>query len=68
MLGLPMVLGPLRSRKPGRLKKNRTIFLVKAFHLEETQRRLRTIQQLYDQQFEREPVVYEVHVNPLEIQ
>jgi primosomal protein N' (replication factor Y) len=68
MLGLPMVLGPLSSRKPGRLKKNRTIFLVKAFHLEETQRRLRTIQQLYDQQFEREPVVYEVHVNPLEIQ
>jgi primosomal protein N' len=68
MLGLPMVLGPLSSRKPGRLKKNRTIFLIKTFHLEETQRRLRTIQQLYDQQFGREAVVYELHVDPLEIQ
>jgi primosomal protein N' len=68
MLGLPMVLGPLSSRKPGRLKKNRTIFLIKTFHLEETQRRLRKIQQVYDQQFGREPVVYEVHVDPLEIQ
>jgi len=68
MLGLPMVLGPLSSRKPGRLKKNRTIFLLKTFHLEETQRRLRNIQQTYDQQFARESVVYEVHVDPLEIQ
>ena len=68
MLGLPMVLGPLSSRKPGRLKKNRTIFLIKTFHLEETQRRLRKIQQVYDQQFAREPVVYEVHVDPLDIQ
>ncbi|MEX2492913.1 MAG: primosomal protein N' [Nitrospirales bacterium] len=68
MLGVPMVLGPLRSRKPGRLKKNRTIFLIKTFHVEETQRRLRKIQQAYDQQFRREPVVYELHVDPLEIQ
>ena len=68
MLGLPMVLGPLSSRKSGRLKKNRTIFLIKTFNLEKTQRRLRRIQQAYDQQFSREPVVYEVHVDPLEIQ
>ncbi len=68
ILEMPMVLGPLSSRKPGRLKKNRTIFLIKTFHLEETQRRLQTIQQAYDQQFGREAVVYEVHVNPLDIQ
>ncbi len=68
MLGLPMVLGPLSSRKPGRLKRNRSIFLIKTFHLEETQNRLQRIQQAYDQQFSREPVVYEVHVDPLEIQ
>ncbi len=68
MLELPMVLGPLSSRKLGRLKKNRTIFLLKTFHLEETQRRLRKIQQAYDQQFGREAVVYEVHVDPLNIQ
>jgi len=68
MLELPMVLGPLSSRKPGRQKKNRTIFLLKTFSLEETQRRLRKIQQTYDQQFGREPVVYEVHVDPLEVQ
>ncbi len=68
MLELPMVLGPLSSRKPGRLKKNRTIFLIKTFHLEDTQQRLRKIQQAYDQQFAREPVVFEVHVDPLEIQ
>ncbi len=68
MLDLPMVLGPLSSRKPGRLKKNRTIFLFKTFHLEETQRHFREIQQMYDQQFGREPVVFEIHVDPLEIQ
>lgn len=68
MLGLPMVLGPLSSRKPGRLNKNRSIFLIKTFHLEETQQRLRMIQQAYDQQFGKEPVVYEIHVDPLEIQ
>ena len=68
ILEMPMVLGPLNSRKPGRLKKNRTIFLIKTFNLEETQRRLQTIQQAYDQQFRREAVVYEVHVDPLDIQ
>lgn len=68
MLGLPMVLGPLSSRKPGRLKKNRTLFLLKTFDLQETQGRLQKIQQIYDQQFGRESVVYEVHVDPLEIQ
>jgi hypothetical protein len=62
------VLGPLSSRKPGRQKKNRTIFLLKTFNLEDTQRHLRKIQHAYDQQFGREPVVYEVHVDPLEVQ
>jgi primosomal protein N' len=68
MLELPMVLGPLSSRKPGRQKKNRTIFLLKTFCLKDTQRRLRKIQQIFDQQFGREHVVYEVHVDPLDIQ
>lgn len=68
MLELPMILGPLSSKKPGRLKRNRTIFLVKTFNLEATQQHLRKIQQKYDQQFGREPVVYEVHVDPLSIQ
>ncbi len=64
----PMVLGPLSSKKPGRLQKNRTIFLLKTYQLEKTQQFLRTIQQVYDQQFGKEPVVFEVHVDPLEIQ
>ena len=67
-LELPMILGPLSSRKPGRLKKNRTIFLIKTFDLQETQRQLRKIQQVFDQQFAKQPVVYEVQVDPLEIQ
>jgi primosomal protein N' (replication factor Y) len=68
MLGVPMVLGPLSSRKPGRQKKNRTIFLLKTCNLQDTQRRLRKIQHVYDQQFAKEPVVFEVHVDPLDIQ
>ncbi len=68
VLGMPMVLGPLSSQKPGHRKKNRTIFLLKTFDLPDTQQRLRKLQQVYDQQFPREPVVYEVHVDPLEIQ
>ena len=68
MLGVPMVLGPLSSRKPGRQKKNRTIFLLKTCNLQDTQRRLRKIQHVYDQQFAKEPVVFEVHVDPLGIQ
>ena len=68
MLGMPMVLGPLNSRKPGHKKKNRTIFLLKTFDLPDTQQRLRKLQQVYVQQFPKEPVVYEVHVDPLEVQ
>ena len=68
MLGMPMVLGPLSSKKPGHKKKNRTIFLLKTFDLPDAQQRLRKLQQIYDQQFSREPVVYEVHVDPLDIQ
>ena len=66
--GLPLVLGPLISQRPGRQKKHRTIFLIKSFNLEDTQGHLRKIQQAFDQEFGREPVVYEVHVDPLEIQ
>ena len=68
MLEIPRVLGPLTSQKPGRSKKNRTIFLIKTFNLQDTQRRLRKIQQAFDWEFGREPVVYEVHVDPLDIQ
>ncbi len=68
IVGLPMMLGPLNSKKPGRLKKNRTIFLIKTFQLAETQRRLQKIQQIYEQEFGREPVVFEIHVDPIEIQ
>ncbi len=68
MLGMPMVLGPLSSRKPGHRKKNRTIFLLKTFDLPDTQQRLRKLQQVYAQQFPREPVVLEVHVDPLDVQ
>ncbi len=68
LIGMPMVLGPLSSKNPGHRKKNRTIFLLKTFDLPDTQERLRKLQQVYDQQFAREPVVYEVHVDPLEIQ
>ena len=68
MLGMPMVLGPLSSRKSGNRNKNRTIFLLKTFDLVDTQQRLQKVQQVYEQQFSREPVVYEVHVDPLEVQ
>ena len=67
-LEMLMVLGPMSSKKTGRHKKNRTIFLIKTFSLEETQRSLRKIQQAYDQEFSKESVIFEVHVNPLEIQ
>lgn len=68
MLGMPMVLGPLGSKKLGDRKKNRTIFLIKTFDLPDAQQRLLKIQQVYAQQFPREPVIFEVHVDPLEIQ
>ena len=68
ILGVPMVLGPLSSQKPGSQKKNRTIFLIKTCQLEDTQERLRKIQHVYGQQFAKSSVVLEVHVDPLEIQ
>jgi len=68
MLGMPMVLGPLSSQKPGHQKKNRMIFLIKTYNLQDTQRCLRKIQHVYDQQFPKAPVVLEMHVDPLEIQ
>ena len=68
MLEPTLVLGPLDSRKPRQRKKHRTIFLLKTFHLEETQQRLREIRQEYNKLFSREPIVFEVNVDPIEIQ
>jgi primosomal protein N' (replication factor Y) len=68
ILGTPMVLGPIASKKPGRLKKNRVLFLIKTHDLEETQRCLREIQREYEAKFSKEPVVFEVNVDPIDIQ
>jgi len=68
ILGTPMVLGPLASKKPGRLKKNRVLFLMKTEDLQETQRCLREIQREYEAKYSKEPVVFEVNVDPIEIQ
>jgi primosomal protein N' (replication factor Y) len=68
ILGTPMVLGPIASKKPGRLKKNRVLFLIKTEDLQETQRCLREIQREYETEFSKEPVVFEVNVDPVEIQ
>ena len=68
ILGTPMVLGPIASKKPGRLKKNRMLFLIKTHDLQETQRCLRDIQREYEAKFSKEPVVFEVNVVPIDIQ
>ena len=68
MLGLPMVLGPLASKKPGSSKKSRLIFLIKTENLLETQVRIRHIQHEFTLQFSKESVVFEVNVDPIEIQ
>ena len=68
IIGTPMVLGPMASKKPGRLKKNRVLFLMKTENLQETQRGLRDIQREYEAIFSKEPVVVEVNVDPIEIQ
>jgi len=68
IIGTPMVLGPMASKKPGRLKKNRVLFLMKTENLQETQRGLRAIQREYDVKFPRDPVVLEFNVDPMDIQ
>ena len=68
ILGTPMVLGPIGSKKPGRLKKNRVLFLIKTDDMQETRRCLRKIQREYEAEFLKEPVVFEVNVDPIEIQ
>lgn len=68
ILGTPMVLGPIASKKPGRLKKNRVLFLIKTKDLQKTQRCLRNIRREYEVEFSKEPVVFEVNVDPIEIQ
>jgi len=68
ILETPMVLGPIASKKPGRLKKNRVLFLIKTENLLETQQCLRDIQQEYEAKFSKEPVIFEVNVDPIEIQ
>jgi primosomal protein N' len=67
-LETPMALGPIASRKPGRLKKNRMLFLIKTDNLPETQRCLREIQREYEAEFSKDPVVFEVNVDPIDIQ
>ena len=67
-LRLPMVLGPMTSQKPGRLKKNRTLFLIKTADLQDTQRRLREIQREFTRQFSKDAVICEINVDPIEIQ
>jgi primosomal protein N' (replication factor Y) len=64
----PMVLGPIASKKPGHLKKNRVLFLIKTDDLHETQRCFREIQREYEGEFSKEPVVVEVNVDPIDIQ
>jgi primosomal protein N' (replication factor Y) len=68
ILGMPMVLGPMASKKPGRLKKNRMLFLIKTLDLSKTQRGLREIHLEYEKEFPKDSVVYEVNVDPIEIQ
>jgi primosomal protein N' (replication factor Y) len=68
ILGTSMVLGPIASKKPGRLKRNRVLFLIKTHDLEETQRCLREIQREYEAKYSKEPVVFEVNVDPIDIQ
>ena len=63
----PRVLGPIASKKPGRLKKNRILFLMKTENLQETRQGLRDIQREYEAKFSKEPVVFEVNVDPIEI-
>jgi primosomal protein N' (replication factor Y) (superfamily II helicase) len=66
VMGTPMVLGPIVSRKPGRLKKNRMVFLIKTHNMPETQECLRIIQREYATEYSKEPGVLEINVDPFE--
>ena len=68
IMGTPMILGPMASKKPGRIKKNRVIFLMKTDDLSEAQRGLRDIQREYEAEFPKDPVVVEFNVDPMDIQ
>ncbi|MFZ1745696.1 MAG: primosomal protein N' [Nitrospirales bacterium] len=68
VMGTPMVLGPMASKKPGRIKKNRVIFLMKTADLSEAQRGLRSLQLEYEAKFPKDPVVVEFNVDPMDIQ
>ncbi|WNM59256.1 replication restart helicase PriA [Candidatus Nitrospira allomarina] len=67
-MGTPMVLGPMASKKPGRIKKNRVIFLIKTVDLSEAQRGLRSLQRAYEAEFPKDPVIVEFNVDPMDIQ
>ncbi|MGP0594136.1 replication restart helicase PriA [Nitrospira sp. T9] len=67
-MGTPMVLGPMASKKPGRIKKNRVIFLMKTADLLEAQRGLQSLQREYEAEFPKDPVVVEFNVDPMDIQ
>ncbi len=67
-MGAPMVLGPMASKKPGRIKKNRVLFLIKTTDLSETRRGLQIIQREYEVEFPKSPVVVEFNVDPMAIQ
>jgi primosomal protein N' (replication factor Y) len=64
---IPMVLGPIPSRKAGRSKIFRMLFLMKTHDLPKTQQWLRGIQQEYETELPKEPVVFEIQVDPGEI-
>ena len=68
ILGTPMILGPMASKKPGQIKKNRVLFLMKTDDLSEAQRGLRDIQREYEAEFPKDPVVVEFNVDPMVIQ
>lgn len=67
-LETPMVLGPIASRKPGRIKKNRILFLIKTRNFRETRRCLQEIQREFASEFSKDSVVLEINVDPMDIQ
>ena len=68
MLQLPMVLGPMTSKKHGSAKKNRTLFLIKTADLPGTQHDLREVQRGFKDLFSKDAVICEINVDPIEIQ
>ncbi|MDH5700282.1 MAG: primosomal protein N', partial [Nitrospirota bacterium] len=68
IIGTPMVLGPMASKKPGQIKNPRVLFLMKTNDILEAQRGLRGIQREYEAEFPKAPVVVEFNVDPMVIQ